>query len=491
MDLKSKIKQLPLTPGVYFFKNSRQEIIYIGKASVLKNRVKQYFFKSKILDSKTRALISQIHDLDWVEVKSELDALFLEAEMVKRYKPIYNILLRDDKSVTYIRIKLKDEWPYLSYTRNPLDDGAKYFGPYYNGVAIKKALRYLRRIFPYYLKPYQPGKEHQLSRVDRQIGLEPSGLTSSEYKDNLRELMACLEGKQGEVEKRLIAKMEQSAINQQFEGAVYYRNQLLDIKKTNQQILFGDEEFVDINKDLSLASLKELLGLDKVPGRVEGFDVSHTSGFGVVGSMVVFKNGLSSKTDYRKFKLSQNINNDYQNIAEIVRRRFNPKNIKAWGKPDLVLIDGGVGQLEVALKAVSDYSLGIPFIGLAERLEQIIVPSSVALSGSFMKDNKAKVKLVSGFWVLSLPNSNHVVKFLQRLRDESHRFAINYHKSLRKQQVASWLDDIPGVGPITRKKLMKKFGSTKGIKEANQSELEALVGEKITQRIIAQQANLR
>lgn len=195
MDLKSKIKQLPLTPGVYFFKNKQEEIIYIGKASVLKNRVKQYFFKNKILDSKTVALVAQIADLDWVEVKSELDALFLEAELVKRYQPVYNILLRDDKSVTYVRINIKEEWPYVSYTRNPLDDGAKYFGPYYTTIAIKKALRYLRRIFPYYTKPHHTDKKPQLSRVDEQIGLEPNGLTSAEYRHSLKGLMACLDGR--------------------------------------------------------------------------------------------------------------------------------------------------------------------------------------------------------------------------------------------------------------------------------------------------------
>lgn len=285
--------------------------------------------------------------------------------------------------------------------------------------------------------------------------------------------------------------MEQSAKNQQFEEATHYRNQLFNLKRANQQILFGDEEFVDINKDLSLASLKELLSLNKTPYRVEGFDVSHTSGFGVVGSMVVFKNGLSSKVDYRKFKLSQDINNDYRNMAEVVGRRFSPKNITAWGKPDLVLIDGGIGQLESALKAVAGFGIKTPFIGLAEKLEQVIIPSSMALSQKFITENQGKVRLVSGFWVLDLPRSNHMIKFLQRIRDESHRFAVNYHKSLRHRQITSWLDSVQGIGPVTRKKLIKKFGSVKGVQQASRLELTTVVSDRLAERIIAQQISLR
>ncbi|MEI6851012.1 MAG: GIY-YIG nuclease family protein, partial [Candidatus Saccharibacteria bacterium] len=152
--LELKLKNLPSSSGVYFHKNKSGEIIYVGKAAVLKNRVKQYFQNSKYMDIKTKALVLEIFDTDWVETDSEIDALFLEAEMVKRYMPKYNILLRDDRSLIFIRIDMKSEWPFVSFTRSPADDGADYFGPYYNGFAVKKALRFLRRIFPYYTKPY-------------------------------------------------------------------------------------------------------------------------------------------------------------------------------------------------------------------------------------------------------------------------------------------------------------------------------------------------
>jgi excinuclease ABC subunit C len=150
--LESKLQQLPRSAGVYFHKDKTGEIIYVGKAAVLKNRVRQYFQSSRGFDNKTLALINEIHDTDWVETESEIDALFLESEMVKRYMPRYNILLRDDKSQLFVRIDSKSEWPHVSFTRNPSDDGAEYFGPFYNGFAVKKALRYLRKVFPYYTR---------------------------------------------------------------------------------------------------------------------------------------------------------------------------------------------------------------------------------------------------------------------------------------------------------------------------------------------------
>jgi excinuclease ABC subunit C len=174
--LEAKLKTLPRSAGVYFHKSSTGEIIYVGKAAVLKNRVRQYFQSTRDMDVKTRALVEEIEDTDWVETESELDALFLESEMVKRYMPRYNILLRDDKSQMFVRFDMKSEWPTVSFTRNPIDDGAEYFGPYYNGFAIKKARRYLRKVFPYYTKPPKDGTRPDL---DAHIGVSPRPGTSS------------------------------------------------------------------------------------------------------------------------------------------------------------------------------------------------------------------------------------------------------------------------------------------------------------------------
>jgi excinuclease ABC subunit C len=184
--LAQKLKNLPNSPGVYFHKSASGEVIYVGKAAVLKNRVRQYFQANRDIDAKTRALVAEIEDTDWIETDSEIDALFLESEMVKRYMPRYNILLRDDKSQLYVRIDIKSEWPHVSFTRNPADDKARYIGPFYNGHALKKALRYLRKVFPYYTKP--PGT-HRVD-FDVHLGLSPrSDMTSQEYKSSLKKLI--------------------------------------------------------------------------------------------------------------------------------------------------------------------------------------------------------------------------------------------------------------------------------------------------------------
>ena len=167
--LSKKLKKLPNSAGVYFHKNSKDEIIYVGKAADLKNRVRQYFQNSRGKDSKTQALVAEIAMTDWIEVETEMDALFLESEMIKRYKPQYNILLRDDKSPTYVRIGFRDKIPHISFTKNPLDDSAEYFGPFYNSNAVKKSVRLLRKVFPYYLSEKMPAK----NSLDFKIGLKP------------------------------------------------------------------------------------------------------------------------------------------------------------------------------------------------------------------------------------------------------------------------------------------------------------------------------
>lgn len=455
-----KLKKLPTGPGIYIYKSKSREIIYIGKASVLKNRVRQYFQKNRFIDAKTNALVKEIHDLEWIETDSELDALFLEAEMIRRYMPRYNILLRDDKSLTYVRINLKDIWPYVSFTRNPIDDGAKYFGPYYNSNEIKKAMRYLRRIFPYYTEPTGSGYANK-SNLDKQIGLSPNNLSSQEYKANLKKLISYIIGDKDKVVNYLEKNMQKLAINQQFEEAALIRNKIINLKSLKQQIVFGDREFLDISKDEALQELLTLLKLKQLPRRIEGFDISHMSGSDVVASMVVFKNGVSSRKEYRKFKTKQDKNDDFYNMHETILRRFSEKNIKDWGLPDLVLIDGGKGQLSAATEARNTRGQNqINFIGLAKKDETIIV-----LENGVFKEIK-------------ISKNSHVVKLLQRIRDEAHRFAVNYHSAIKsKRQKSSYLDEIPGIGPKTKRKLLKKFGSFGGIQKASLLEISSTIGE--------------
>lgn len=501
--LEAKLKELPRSPGVYFHKGKDGEIIYVGKAAVLKNRVRQYFQNSRDFDAKTMALVEEIVDIDWVETESEIDALFLESEMVKRYMPRYNVLLRDDKSQMFVRIDMKSEWPTVMTTRHPADDGAEYFGPYYNGFAVRKALRYLRRTFPFYIKPPRTGD----STLEASIGLVPAGMDSREYKDTLKKLIRYFEGGRKKLMKELERDMKVAAKLHDFESASLLRNRLRNLAELQQRIMFGDKEFLDISKDRALADLKELLGLSGIPKRIEGFDISHMGGTNVVASMVVFTNGASDRAEYRKFKTRIEHNNDFYNMNETIRRRFSEKNIKAWGLPDLVLIDGGKGQLDAAIQARDEAALHItdvknatliekiPFIGLAKREEQIVakkpvawsVPptereslkdsSLVAINGDQLRSMEGRMEATEDFVLLSLPHSSHIVKLLQRIRDESHRFAVSYHTVLKRQkQTASMLDDIPGIGPVTRKKLIRRFGSIKRVAEASDDELEAIVG---------------
>jgi excinuclease ABC subunit C len=484
--LEAKLKTLPRSSGVYFHKSVSGEIIYVGKAAVLKNRVRQYFQSTRDMDVKTRALVAEIEDTDWIETESEIDALFLESEMVKRYMPRYNILLRDDKSQTFIRIDMKSEWPYVCFTRNPADDGAEYYGPYYNGFAVKKAMRYLRKVFPYYTKTPSGGRPD----LDMHIGLSPRpGTTSDEYKATLRKLIRYLEGGRKDLVTELEKDMKAAARLHQFESAAGLRNKLNDLRELQRRIMFGDKEFLDISKDKALSDLRDLLGLSKQPARIEGYDISHMSGTNVVASMVVFSNGVSDRANYRKFKTRIEHNNDFYNMNETLTRRLSEKNIKAWGCPDLILIDGGKGQLDAALQARDAQGQAkIPFIGLAKREEQIVIhhtKSGVTLNKETLAALDGYVTITDDFTLVNLPHSTHIIKLLQRIRDESHRFAVSYHTVLKRQkQTASSLEEVPGIGPTTRKKLIKTFGSLRGVQAATQDEITAAIGPAKTKVLI-------
>ncbi len=495
--LKQKLQDLPSTPGIYFHKDSKGEIIYVGKAAVLKNRVRQYFQKSRGRDPKTEALVAEIYDTDWMEVESELEALFLESEMVRRYMPRYNILLRDDKALSYIRIDYDSDYPTVTTTRRPLDDGAKYFGPYFSVGSVRQALKILRRVFPFATSK-TPGQRR--ASLHYHLGLDPGleeGKTSlHDYRANLRRMIAYIEGRGKIITKELERDMKKYAKAKEFEAAGRIRNQLFAMQNLGKQVIFSDKEFLDISKDHALNELVDLLGLKSFPRRIEGYDISHMSGTDVVASMVVFTNGVSNKGEYRKFKTKINHNNDFYNMNETITRRLSEKNRLAWGVADLFLIDGGKGQLGAAIEARDAAGQGhLPFIGLAKREEQVVIRKAA----NEVESRKSKVKsssnvtlnlellhkiggytTESGDYILvNLPHTTNLVKLLQRIRDESHRFAVSYHSTLkRNRQTSSMLDEIPTIGPETKKKLLKTFGSVRGLQQARQWELEKEIGVK-------------
>ena len=412
--LKKKLSTLPASPGVYFHKNAAGEIIYVGKAAVLKNRVRQYFQKSE-KDVKTEALVREIADTDWIVVDTEMDALFLESEMIKRYMPRWNILLRDDKTVSYVRIDMKSEVPYVSFTRTPMDDKATYIGPFYGKSAVEKAVRTLRRVFPYYVKPYDGKKT-----LDTDLGLTPGieiGRTSpADYKRNLRKLISYLEGNREKLLKELEKTMYEASASGDYEAAKEARDQLFGLRELKKKIVFSDKEFLDISSDQALKQLQRLLDLEKPPRRIEGYDISHQSGTNTVASMVVFVNGASARSEYRKFKIRSSTNDYLKSMVEVITRRLKHKE---WEYPDLIVLDGGQTQVMAVLPLVEPY--GIPVIGRDK-------------SGDHAKSAGVKL-LVPGKGMVELSSGSHISRLIARIDEEAHRFAITYHSLLKRKSM--------------------------------------------------------
>lgn len=454
--IKRKLAELPANPGVYFFYDQAGEILYIGKASILRRRVSSYFQKQSFRDSKTTQMLTHVADLSFQTTGSELEALFLEAELIKRYKPLYNVRERDDKNFIYIKITA-EEFPRVLFVRRPLDDKAKYYGPFLSSFEVRRSLRYLRRIFPY----YGESKIARRSSLDHQIGVAPTpGISKARYRQNIRRLVMIIEGRSQQLNRRLERDMKRAAAAHKFEVAQQLRDQLQSLQSLSQKNIFGSSETIDVEVDQALNGLAKTLRLNKIPRRIEAYDVSNFTGGDAVASMIVFTDGLPHQASYKKFKMRTKGPNDFAMMNEALDRRFSDRNA-AWPRPDLIIIDGGKGQLSAALDAMASRGVNIPVAGLAKRLEQIVV----------RRDGELEI--------IELPLSSKIIKLLQRVRDEAHRFAVSYHTSLRDKRVrTSLLDQIPGVGPVTRKKLLRQFGSVAGVRAASQNELQKAVGVK-------------
>ncbi len=444
---------------MYLFTNAQGDLLYVGKALSLRKRVSSYFRQTPALAPRIAQMVRAVTDLDIQETASEAEALLLEARLIKERRPRYNVAFRDDK--TYPMLKITNEpFPRLRVTRRRLSDGARYFGPYTDAGLMHQAVQFLRRVFPLRTCtsfPKSPCLEYHLGQC-----LAPcvQYIDAPRYQRIVEDLTAFLEGKRDRLLKDLARRMEQAARHQRFEEAARVRDQI----EAFTSIITAKE------KSLAAGPLEQLqaaLRLPALPQRIEAFDISHTFGAFSVGSMVVFLDGKPHKAHYRKFRIEtvQGID-DYQMMREVIRRRYSGSLVAKLPFPDLVLVDGGKGQLSAACDELAVLSLTLPAMGLAKRFEQIFLPGSQEP-------------------VVLLPTSP-VLHLVQHIRDEAHRFAITYHRTLRGRTVStSRLHDIPGVGRRRAAALLSHFGSLSRLREATMADIRTVahVNEATAQTI--------
>lgn len=597
-NIDEELKNLPAKPGVYIMKNSDDEIIYVGKAISLKNRVRQYFQKGNNQGAKVRAMISHIKEFEYIIVDNEVEALILESNLIKKHKPKYNILLRDDKQYPYIKVCLNERFPRVMKTRRVLKDGAKYFGPYPSATAVNDAIDILHDIYPIRTckvnldktkKNLRPCLRYHIGKCTGVcIGLG----NEEEYKEIIKKVLNFLSGKDESIIKLIENNMMEASKNLEFEKASVYRDQLnsLLVLQEKQKIvsdttidqdiiamargleevciqiffirggkILGREHFliednfnaergeilssfikqfyigtayvpkeiileteIDDSETVSkwlerkrgtkvslmvpkrgdkinliemvsknardmlnkygdkflkkhrqnmkaLEQIQDILGLEDTIKRVEAYDISNISGVHSVGSMVVFENGEAKRSDYRRFKIKTiDTPNDYGSMEEVLNRRFtrglkeqeNEEDLKMKGFssfPDLIMMDGGKGQVNIALKVLNDLGLNIPVCGLVK-------DDFHTTRGIIYNNTEYNMDLDSqGF------------KLIYKIQEEAHRFAINYHRSLRsKDMFKSELDDIKGIGQKRKVALLKYFKSIEKIKSSSVDELKTV-----------------
>jgi excinuclease ABC subunit C len=585
---EAELRALPARPGVYLFKDKEGNVLYVGKATSLRSRVRSYFGTPSNLPPKIQRLMSNIHDFEFVVTDSEQEALILECNLIKKYAPRYNASLKDNKTFPYLKIDINEDWPGVCVTRRVQKDGARYFGPFASAGSVRKTLRLIKRIFPYRScskridgRDKRPCLDYHIHQC---LGPCVGAVNKEDYREVINQVVLFLQGKQELILRELDAKMKAAAEQLQFERAALLRDQIDAIEKVieGQRIavtlrgekdiiglaqnetlayvelfsirndkLIGQDHFImegtqgdspgqiitsfvkqyyasasyipslillqhpvdeptilsewlaqqrggkvelrvpqrgakkklvdtvaeNAARGLELARAKEMktevisfglqelknrLRLPRMPRRIECYDVSNIQGTLAVGSMVVLEKGWPKPAHYRRFRIKTVASaDDCAMIQETLRRRFRRglTGEGAWGIiPDLVLIDGGRGQLNAALEVRQELKLDpVPMASLAKENEEVFIPGDPQ-PVRIAKDSPA-------------------LHILQRARDEAHRFAIGYHRKLRRKEViVSALDEIPGIGPERKKALLKKFGSVQAIKKASFEELSQTEG---------------
>lgn len=403
-NLRSKIASMPDSAGVYLMKGALNEIIYIGKANSLRKRLSSYL--NKDLSAKTISMMSSVADIEYRLCPTESMALLLEAGLIKEHKPKYNVSLRDDKSFPLAKIT-NEEFPAVYVTRKRENDGAKYFGPYVSAGLLREALKIIRKNFPYRSCKKLPKRACIYFRLKLSPAPCIGKIEKAEYAKTIRRIALILKGENGALLKELSQEMELKARDRKFEEAAILRDKIAALSSLEPKSYAPNE---------AAGELKDILGLKNMPLRIEAFDVSNISGVQATASMVSFYNGLPDKDNYRRFKIKtvKSID-DYKMLSEAVLRRYSRVKEERLPLPDLILIDGGKGQLSAAKRELEALKLNIPIISLAKREEDIY---------TLFKKGPIKLK-----------KNSAALRLIQHIRDESHRFALKYHHILRRQRL--------------------------------------------------------
>lgn len=467
--LKEKVRRLPDKPGVYLMKDRLGRILYVGKARSLRQRVSSYFQRGRsaaVAQPKIRALIDLIADVDTIEVKSEPEALLLEGKLIKQWRPRYNTDFTDDKRFLLVRVDPGEELPRFRLTRLKKEDRSRYFGPFAHSGLLRRTLAQMRRRFGILLTDATPQKRpdgtwHLYDDVREEIYGTENIVTAAAYRQRVDEACTFLEGKSREWLESLRAEMNAAAAKQEFEKAAGLRDVVYALEETLRRTRrFERLDPTRPGGDAgALPALQAALQLAAPPRTMECFDISHISGTFVVASMVRFTDGRPDKDSYRRFQIKSFVgNDDFRAMEEVVGRRYRRLANENRPLPDLIVIDGGRGQIGAALKAFVALELTPPaLIGLAKQRETILFPDARP--------------------PLNLPTSHPGLNLLQRLRDEAHRFANTYNADLRSRKIReSMLDDLPGVGPVRRAALLAHFGGIPRLVAASVQDFTAVPG---------------
>ena len=422
----AKVREFPQTPGVYLIKDTAGRVIYVGKAKNLRSRAGSYFLKGAEKDLRTASLISEIGDIDYVECDSEVDALLVEARLIKDVQPKFNDKLKDDKSFPYLMITTREDFPRVEVTREPQQRGTKLYGPFANAGALRGAMQVLQRIFKFRTcsldidandQRWQWFRPCLLASIDQCTAPCNLRISKEEYRKDIKRLQLFLEGKKTSLLRQMREEMETASKNLQFETAARLRDEIrlletLDERGELDTHVQPEVFYIDPKK--GLVGLRRVLKLNQSPRTIEGVDIAHLGGGETVASLVQFIDGMPFKPGYRRYRIRDVHGiDDFRSIHEVVSRRFQKLHDENEVFPDILLVDGGKGQLNAAMQAFSELRVTAPtVISLAKREEEIFIPGS---------SNP-----------LRLSRHSYALRLLQYVRDESHRFAQHYHHILRR-----------------------------------------------------------